>query len=284
MGFRTAVADEKFQRYVGAPEIWEFYQQRAKEYGLYGNAKFNHRVIAAEWNEGDGRWTVKIEDVSSGKVVVDSAEVLINCAGVLKYVWILASKISLVRLTTSPMDSRWKWPDIQGLHSFRGNLVHTGNFPQDLDLSGKRVAVIGAGSSAIQVVPTIQPSKYVGLKTRIVWRLKMIWIVVKSLVTFARSPTWIAPQFVGRLAPDGRATVYTEEQKEKFRNDPEHLKQYRQEVDHELNSRFPNFYKNSPAQKASRDIIEKSMREKLANMEPTLREQLIPEFDVGCRR
>ena len=54
--------------------------------------------------------------------------------------------------------SRWKWPDIQGLHSFGGVLAHTGNYPQDLDLTGKRVAVIGAGSSAIQVVPTVQPS------------------------------------------------------------------------------------------------------------------------------
>ena len=108
--------------------------------------------------------------------------------------------------------------------------------------------------------------------------------VVKSLVTFARSPTWVAPQFVGRLAPAGRGTVYTEEQKEKFRNDPEYLKQYRREVDHELNSRFPNFYKGSPAQKLSREIIEQSMREKLAKMDPALREKLIPDFDVGCRR
>lgn len=109
-------------------------------------------------------------------------------------------------------------------------------------------------------------------------------IVVKSLVTFARSPTWIAPQFVGRLAPDGRGTVYTEDQKEKFRSDPDYLKQYRREVDHELNSRFPNFYRDSPAQKASREIIEKSMRERLSKMDPALREQLIPNFDVGCRR
>ena len=108
--------------------------------------------------------------------------------------------------------------------------------------------------------------------------------VVKSLVNFARSPTWIAPQFVGRLAPDGRATAYTEEQKQKFRSDPEYLKQYRREVDHELNGRFPNFYKGSAAQKASREIIEKSMREKLTKMDPELREKLIPDFDVGCRR
>lgn len=109
-------------------------------------------------------------------------------------------------------------------------------------------------------------------------------IVVKSLVTFARSPTWVAPQFVGRLATDGRSTEYTEAQKERFRTDREHLVAYRREIDQELNSRFPNFYKHSPAQKMSREIVEKSMRERLAKMNPTLREQLIPDFDVGCRR
>lgn len=107
---------------------------------------------------------------------------------------------------------------------------------------------------------------------------------MESLVTFARSPTWIAPQFVGKIAAEGRATVYTEEQKEKFRNDKEHLVQYRQEVDQELNARFPNFYKGSAAQKASRDAVEKNMRDKLAGMDPELREKLIPDFDVGCRR
>jgi len=129
-------------------------------------------------------------------------------------------------------------------------------------------------------IPVYPSASLTCLETNTTLRL----IVVKSLVNFARSPTWIAPQFVGRLAPDGRATTYTEEQKEKFRSDPEYLKRYRREVDHELNGRFPNFYKGSPAQKMSREIIEKSMRERLSKMDPALREKLIPDFDVGCRR
>ncbi|KAK0646766.1 flavin-binding monooxygenase [Cercophora newfieldiana] len=232
------------QVYVGAVEIWNFYRAQAKEYGVYEHAKFEHRVVAAEWDEQRGVWKVQVEDLKTGKVVEDEAEVVLNCAGVL---------------------NKWKWPEIEGLHKFAGALAHTGNYPQDLDLTGKSVAVIGAGSSAIQVVPAIQP-------------------VVKKLFNFARSPTWIAPQFVGRLAPDGRKTVYSEDQKRRFREDPEYLKQYRREVDHELNSRFPNFYKGSPQQKASREVVEKSMRERLAKMDPVLREKLIPEFDVGCRR
>lgn len=112
----------------------------------------------------------------------------------------------------------------------------------------------------------------------------MLSIVVKKLVSFIRSPTWIAPQFVGQIAPDGRATRYTEEQKELFRKDPDHIRKYRQEVDHALNARFRNFYKGSKEQKTAREIVEKSMREKLSKMDPALRDSLVPDFDVGCRR
>ena len=51
---------------------------------MYEHAKFSHKVVAAEWNETDGKWTVKVENSSTGEIVVDSAEVVINCAGVLK--------------------------------------------------------------------------------------------------------------------------------------------------------------------------------------------------------
>lgn len=107
---------------------------------------------------------------------------------------------------------------------------------------------------------------------------------MKSLTSFIRSPTWIAPQFVGQIAKEGRGTKYTEEQKQDFRRNPDRLLQYRQEIDQALNSRFPNFYKNSKEQKLAREIVEKAMRERLLEMDPALRESLIPDFDIGCRR
>jgi cation diffusion facilitator CzcD-associated flavoprotein CzcO len=107
---------------------------------------------------------------------------------------------------------------------------------------------------------------------------------VSSLTSFIRSPTWIAPQFLGQLAKDGRGTKYTDEQKAEFRDNADALLKYRQDIDHALNSRFPNFYKGSAQQKMARELVEKGMREKLAAMDPKLRESLIPDFDVGCRR
>lgn len=53
--------------------------------------------------------------------------------------------------------SNWKWPDIPGLHSFKGKLLHSAAWDKNADWRGKKVAVLGCGSSGVQIVPTIQP-------------------------------------------------------------------------------------------------------------------------------
>lgn len=55
--------------------------------------------------------------------------------------------------------SNWTWPDIPHLHDFQGTLIHTARWPKDFDHSGKVVAVIGNGSTGVQLVPEIQPGK-----------------------------------------------------------------------------------------------------------------------------
>ncbi len=106
---------------------------------------------------------------------------------------------------------------------------------------------------------------------------------MKNLVSFHRSPQWIAGEFVGDMATNGRETTYSEEQKERFRNDPEYFKQFRREIEHGMNTLFKVFYKNSKTQAYVRDIVTKSMRARLKN-DPVLCEKLIPNFEVGCRR
>lgn len=58
--------------------------------------------------------------------------------------------------------SNWKWPDISGLHSFEGKLIHSAAWDHNADLAGKNVAVLGCGSSGVQIVPAILPSKIFG--------------------------------------------------------------------------------------------------------------------------
>ena len=64
------------------------------------------------------------------------------------------------RSTLLTLPSNWKWPDIPGLHNFKGELVHSADWPEDLKYAGKRVAVIGNGSSGVQIVPALQPGSF----------------------------------------------------------------------------------------------------------------------------
>lgn len=85
------------------------------------------------------------------------------------------------------------------------------------------------------------------------------------------------------MAKDGRDTLYTEEQRRTWRENPEHLRQYRRDIEHAMNARFPSFYKHSEAQKQGKAFVAESMRQKLKNR-PDLIEKLIPKFELGCRR
>ncbi len=89
------------------------------------------------------------------------------------------------RLLTS-ISSNWKWPEIQGLHDFEGKLCHTANYDTTVRLDQKRVAVIGVGSSGIQLTANIAGQ-------------------VDHLYTWIRSPTWITAGFAQNHAGPGGA-------------------------------------------------------------------------------
>ncbi|KAL2419678.1 FAD-binding monooxygenase tazF [Exophiala dermatitidis] len=230
--------------YSAAPEILSYFKSLATKYELYRYIKLRHKVAEAVWHDETSRWLLKIEDMTTGQIVDDWCDFLINGAGIL---------------------NNWKWPDIPGLHSFKGTLVHSANWPKDVDLKGKTVAVLGCGSSAVQIVPTIQPE-------------------VKDLVTFIRSPTWITAGYAqSKAGPGGSNFHFSEEQKQKFRADPKSYLEYRKDIEHELNSRFKFIIKDSPEQEEARQFSVYEMKTKLGH-DPRLVKHLIPNFAVGCRR
>src|ERR1700755_3432247 len=78
----------------------------------------------------------------------------------------------------------WKWPEIEGLHDFKGQLMHSAAWNHAVDFTGKSVAVIGNGSTSVQIVPQLQK-------------------IVEKLKVFMRSSTWISPPFgAGALQTD----------------------------------------------------------------------------------
>jgi 4-hydroxyacetophenone monooxygenase len=109
------------------------------------------KVVACRFDEVGRRWKVELEraDGTAGTI---TARAVVSCVGQLN------------------VPAR---PAIPGLGSFAGSVVHTAQWPEDLDLRGKRVALIGAGSSALQVGPAIAPE-------------------VERLVVYQRSPQWFS--------------------------------------------------------------------------------------------
>lgn len=142
--------------YSPAPEIHQYLKDVAKKEGLLDSIKLNHQVEHAEWNEDEGMWHVRVRDLESDTIKVDSANFLLDGSGILKYVSHQNALLSSKILTRN---SNWKWPDIPGLHKFQGDLVHSANWNDDFVYKDKRVAVIGNGSSGVQIVPAMQPGK-----------------------------------------------------------------------------------------------------------------------------
>jgi cation diffusion facilitator CzcD-associated flavoprotein CzcO len=229
--------------YAKAEEIWQYFEDTAVKFDLKKFIKFRHRVECATWNEGHGVWDLEIRG-ADGTIFTDSCEILVNGSGILNV---------------------WSYPNIPGIDTFEGKLMHSAHWDQTYDLAGKTVAVIGGGSSAVQIVPNIQPK-------------------VKKLIPFLRSPVWVTTGFGAQYAgPNGTNFVYPEEQKRKFRDDPDHFDEYVRGLEGELNKRFTLMHVKSKDQKASRDFVASKMREELGG-DARLTKAMIPEFGLGCRR
>ncbi|KAF7556347.1 hypothetical protein G7046_g6330 [Stylonectria norvegica] len=121
--------------YSPSAEIWRYFKDIATKFNLEQYVKLSHRVQSAKWNEDEGVWELTVL-TPDGAIIMDKCEILVNGTGVL---------------------NNWKYPNIPGLSSFKGKLMHSSNWDAEYDLSGKTVAVIGGGSSAVQVIPSIQP-------------------------------------------------------------------------------------------------------------------------------
>ncbi len=131
------------------PEIWDYLKGVTEKYGLRRHIRFDSLVDRAHWDDSEYRWHVFTTD---GQEYV--TQFLISGAGALH--------IPLI-------------PDIEGKDEFRGASFHSAEWDHGVDLTGKRVAVIGTGASAIQIVPSIVNE-------------------VGELQLYQRTPPWVVPR------------------------------------------------------------------------------------------
>ncbi|EXJ56332.1 uncharacterized protein A1O5_12599 [Cladophialophora psammophila CBS 110553] len=229
--------------YAGAEEIRQYLKSFAVQNDLERYVNFGHRVEEARWLQDQGVWQLKGKR-ADGSEFLDQGEILASCHGVL---------------------NSWKYPDIPGIERFQGKVMHSAAWDDGVKLEGKRIAVVGGESSAVQIIPSIQPH-------------------VGKLYAFLRSPVWITAGFGAKhAAPGGVNFDYSEEQKAAFASDEKALDKYCHDVEGELNKRFTLMHLDSIDQTTSREFVAKTMLQKLGG-DPRLSCHLIPKYALGCRR
>lgn len=138
--------------------------------------------------------------------------------------------------------------------------MHSANWDESVSLKGKRVAVIGAGSSAIQIVPAIADE-------------------VSQLYSFNRSRTYIFPGLCADMTPngDGCNFSYSEEEKQRMRDDPVYMLKQRKRVENALQSMYMGFQKSSEEQKAWRKEGVELMKKRLGGNKDLI-DRMIPDL------
>ncbi|OAL33748.1 hypothetical protein AYO20_06924 [Fonsecaea nubica] len=242
--------------YASGPEILQYLKQFAAKHELGDFFKLNSKVIEATWDDEQGIYKVKIEQ--NGGIIEDYCHILVNGGGFL---------------------NNWKWPNIAGLFDFKGQLVHSASWDPTIDYAGKKVAILGTGSSAIQIVPHVQKA-------------------AQHLVAFMRSNTWISPPFgatvLGQRENDSNAAPedfpagpqhkFTAEEKERFRKDPEYHLRYRRLLESSFNAGFDMFLPDTEYAKVVKENMKAEMLRRLGPGHEELKEKLIPSWPPGCRR
>ncbi len=152
--------------YSRRAELQSYIERTANRFGVSEHVEFETEVLAAEYDNTTGRWTVRVRH---GDAVTESEfDVVVSAVGML---------------------NRPIVPDLDGLDSFAGTQFHSSHWPADLDVTGKRVGVVGTGASSVQLVPAIAPA-------------------VAHLDVYQRSRHWMMPNpFYLRTMSDGERWV-----------------------------------------------------------------------------
>ena len=117
------------RRFAAAPEIQAYMEQVARDQGLLAHLRLRTRLVRATFDEATGRWSLELEDGSR-----------------------LHARFLVC--STGPL-SQARWPDIEGLAEFAGVRLHSARWDASVPLAGRRIGVIGTGSTASQLVPPL---------------------------------------------------------------------------------------------------------------------------------
>jgi cyclohexanone monooxygenase len=216
--------------YARGRELKAYAEHCVEKYGLRSRIRFDTRVLGVVFDENADLWRIETD---AGDTV--TARFLINAGGVL----------------TTP-----QLPDIDGVDSFAGVTMHTARWDHRQDLAGKRVAIIGTGASAVQVIPEIAP-------------------IVEHLTVFQRTPIWCFPKADVPLSPAARRAMRLPGGKFVQRL----LSQAYVELTFPLAAQY---FTVNPMAKRAPKLGKAYLRKQVKD--PDVRTKLTPRYAVGCKR
>ncbi|KAG6013092.1 hypothetical protein E4U54_007111, partial [Claviceps lovelessii] len=132
--FSFALNPKWSQTLASGDELWDYLKDVAHKYDLDGKMSFRSEVIRCEWMAPTDRWRMHVRNLLNGNIFVHECQFLFSATGVLV---------------------RPQAPDVPGADTFRGNLFHSSEWRRDVDVTGKKVVLLGNGCTACQIVPAI---------------------------------------------------------------------------------------------------------------------------------
>jgi cation diffusion facilitator CzcD-associated flavoprotein CzcO len=208
-------------------EIQGYLRQAAIDEGLLPHLRFGTEMLDARWDESASLWRVL---TSRGRF---TASTLVMAAGRL---------------------SEPKLPAVSGIESFEGAFFHSSAWDPDIDLTGKRVGVVGTGASAIQLIPQLAAQ-------------------AEQLVIFQRSAPYVVPRI---------DHAYSEDELRRFAEVPGAIDELRADLFWEAEKAFPQRL----GEKQSIDALRSRALDNLAGAvsDPGLRARATPDYEIGCKR
>lgn len=223
--------------YAPGPEILDYIRKCAIDYGVFDQITFDTTITSAAWQSGCWELHCSNGDCSNDG---DSTGRVIRSKSIIS---------ALGGLHTPNI------PELPGCALFEGLQFHTSDWPDDLDLVEKRVAIVGTGATAVQLVPEIADD-------------------AAELVVFQRSPVWVGPK---------NDPEYTAAEREEFRTNPAALQNIRDRLYNLWEPTSVELHKagshvNTSAENRARQEIERSVTD------PELVRALTPDFNFACKR
>jgi cation diffusion facilitator CzcD-associated flavoprotein CzcO len=216
--------------YARGGELKRYADHCIDKYGLRSRIRFGTTVVAASFDTAANVWRV---DLDSGDAL--TARYLINGSGPLNVP---------------------KLPEIDGVDTFAGVTMHTARWDHGQDLTGKRVAIIGTGASAVQVIPEIAP-------------------VVERLTVFQRTPIWCFPKFDVPLPAAARRAARLPGAQAVQRL----LSQAYVELTFPVTAQYASYFPlGRLTERMGRSYLRREVRD------PQVRDKLTPRYAVGCKR